>query len=80
MVLDRNDHVINLFEIKFYNEVFYLDKAYAHKLREKMSVFKAHTQTRKQLFWTLITTFGVGQNQYSLDLVDSALDMEILFG
>jgi uncharacterized protein len=36
MILDRNDHTINLFEIKFYNQPFTLTKEYADDLRQKM--------------------------------------------
>lgn len=79
LVLDRKDHVVNLFEVKFYNESFTPDQAFANSLREKMAVFKASTQTRKQIFWTLITTFGLTHNQYSLGLVDTVLTMDALF-
>ena len=37
------------------------------------------TRTRKQLFWTLITTFGIKSNAHSLEIVDSTLDMNVLF-
>ena len=79
LVLDRNDHVVNLFEIKFYNDTFSINKATAQKLRHKMSVFRNITQTKKQLFWTIMTTFGLKHNQHSLDLIDSAFGMDILF-
>ena len=79
LVLDRNDHVVNLFEIKFYNETLSISKTYANALREKMSTFKKATKTRKQLFWTIITTFGIDPNQHSLGLIDSVLDMNVLF-
>lgn len=79
LVLDRNDHVINLFELKFYKEAFTINKAYATALREKMSIFRKVTKTKKQLFWTLIAPFGVQQNQHSLGMIDSILDMDILF-
>ena len=79
LVLDRNDQVVNLFELKFYNEAFSISKTYAATLREKMSIFRKQTKTRKQLFWTLIATYGIQHNQHSLGLVDSVLDMNILF-
>lgn len=44
-----------------------------------MAIFKANTQTRKQLFWTFLTTFGVLENEYSRSLIDKALTMEVLF-
>lgn len=79
LVLDRKDHVINLFEMKFYNEVFSIDKVYANTLRNKAAIFKKATKTNKQLFWTLITSFGLKHNQYSLGLVDTVLDLNALF-
>lgn len=79
LLIDRNDHVINLFEVKFYNTPFRLDKKMAQELRRKMQVFKAATQTNKQLFWGLITTFGLDQNQYSIGLIQQVILMEELF-
>ncbi len=79
LVLDRNDQVINLFEIKFYNAPFTINKAYAEKLQEKKAIFKASTKTRKQLFISIIATYGLQHNQHSLGLVDSILDTNTLF-
>lgn len=79
LVLDRKDQVMNLFEIKFSNEVISLNKKGAENLRNKMAVFKRKTKTRKQLFWTLISTFGIQHNKNSLGLIDISLDMNILF-
>ncbi|MEN0046565.1 MAG: ATP-binding protein [Bacteroidota bacterium] len=79
LLLDRKDHVINLFELKFYNEIYSFTKSDSQTLRRKMSAFRAATKTKKQLFWTLVTTFGIQKNQYSLDIVDTELDMDILF-
>ena len=79
LLIDRNDHVINLFEIKFYNEPFTITKAYAMSLRTKMAVFRAATQTRKQLFWVFITSFGLVTNSHSLSLNAQSLTLEDLF-
>ena len=79
LVLDRNDHVINLFEIKFSIEVFSLTKSYSDTLRQKTSVFRHSTKTRKHLSWVMITTFGLQPNQHSLGLVDNDLTMDALF-
>lgn len=80
LLIDRNDQVINLFEIKFLSKEFALTKEYAEKLRQKLWVFQETTQTRKQLFLTLITTFGLKHNQYSLGLVNQVLELGDLFG
>lgn len=79
LLIDRNDHVITVCELKFYGAEFTIDTATAMAYRNKMATFKEATQTRKQLFLTLITTFGVKQNQYSLGLVDASLTMDDLF-
>jgi len=79
LLIDRNDYVINLFEIKFYNTPFILTKAYAKEVRTKMAIFKANTSTLKQLFVTFLTTFGIHPNEYSTGLIDQALTMDVLF-
>lgn len=79
LVLDRNDHIINLFEIKFYNKPFVLSKEYADKLRKSLWRFQEITKTRKQMQWAFISTFGLTQNQYSIGLVTHSLTMEDLF-
>jgi len=79
LVLDRNDHVVNLFEFKFYNETVSINKAYAASMRQKMQIFRKSTKTKKQLFWTVISTFGVTHNQHSIGLIDTDFNMNILF-
>lgn len=79
LLIDRNDHVINICEIKFYGAEVTIDKAMAMDYRNKMAAFKEASRTRKQVFLTMITTFGVKQNQYSLGLVDASLTMDDLF-
>ena len=79
LVIDRNDQVINLFEIKFYNEEFTISKEYADKLRKKMSVFRLVTKTKKQLFYMMITTFGLKKNQHSIGLIVNDLTIDDLF-
>jgi hypothetical protein len=79
LLIDRNDHVINICEIKFYTAEVTIDKVTAMDYRNKIAVFKESTRTRKQIFLTMITTFGIKQNQYSLGLVDLSLTMDDLF-
>jgi uncharacterized protein len=44
-----------------------------------MTVFKAVTQTNKQVVLTLISTFGIKPNTNSIGLVNRSFDMNILF-
>jgi uncharacterized protein len=80
LLIDRKDNVINIFELKFYSGLMTLNKAYAEDLRDKITTFKEMTQTRKQVFLNLLTTFGLKQNEHSLGLIDKALTMDVLFG
>ena len=79
LVIDRRDQIVNLFEIKFSINPFSIDKKYAEELRNKISAFKQETGTRKSVFLTFITSFGLKQNQYSMGLVQSDFTMGILF-
>ena len=79
MVIDRNDHVINLCEIKFYQETFSVNKAYANVLRNKRGIFREATKTRKHLMLTLISTFGLNPNAHSLELIPQSLTLDDLF-
>jgi hypothetical protein len=79
LVLTRRDNCVNLFELKFYNDVFVIDKKYAAALLKKKNSFKQETQTRKQLFITLITSTGLRVNEHSLGLVDQSLTIDQLF-
>jgi uncharacterized protein len=79
LLLDRNDRIINVLEIKFYNTSWALDKEDATQLREKIDIFKAITQTNKQVFLTLLTTFGIKPNVHSIGLVHRAFDLTMLF-
>jgi uncharacterized protein len=79
LLLDRNDNVINLCEMKFYKDKFSITKTDAEEFREKIRIFRTITQTNKQIFQNIFTTFGLIHNENSLGLIDKAFDMNILF-
>lgn len=79
LLIDRNDNVINIVEVKFYNQELTLTKAQAEQIQQKIWAFQTATKTRKQLFLTLITTFGLKHNQHSLGLVHQILKLDDLF-
>ena len=80
MKAERRDHVINLCEIKFSLQPFTITKAYAAQLQQKISRFKTETDTKKAVWLTMITTFGLTKNEYAASLVQKELTMEVLFG
>ncbi len=79
LLIDRNDQVINVCELKFYQGEFTIDKAYATKLRNKINTFTTISGTSKQVFLTFISSFGLKHNKHSIGLVDNDFGLEILF-
>ncbi len=79
LVLDRKDQTIHLFEFKFYNAAISLDKNDALHLRERKERFKQLSNTKKHIFLSFITTFGLKPNENSIGLVDHNLDLNALF-
>jgi len=79
LVIDRRDHVINLCEMKYSVNPFVIDSKYANELRSKIGVFKTETKTRKSVFLTLITTYGLQSNSHSIGLVQNDISMDALF-
>lgn len=79
LLIDRSDNVMNICEFKFHNGPFTLDKRTHSGLLNKISELRASTKTRKNIFITLITTFGINENQYSKEIVNNALSIDSLF-
>lgn len=79
LLIDRKDRVINVFEIKFSEQPYIITQAYAAQLAQKISHFKEKTGTRKSVFLTMLTPFGVQSNAYASALVQQNMDMNVLF-
>jgi hypothetical protein len=65
--------------MKFYNDDVALDKESAEKLRRRIGTFRRASGTKKQVFLTIVTTFGLLKNQQSIGLVDKVIVMDDLF-
>lgn len=79
LLVDRNDYTITIFEIKFSDAAYSVTKAYAEDLKRKKDVFRKEAKTRKTLFITMITTFGIAATIHSTAIVDTQLTMDALF-
>ncbi len=55
-------------------------KAYAADLRKKVALFSHYSKTKKQVFLTFISTYGVLENEHSRGVVDRELGLGELFG
>ena len=78
MLIDRNDNIINMCEMKFCSGPFAIDKQYARVLANKRQAFETVTKSQKGLHLTFITTEGVAHNSYWSD-VQSEVTLDDLF-
>ena len=78
LVIERRDRVIDICEAKYSIDEFIIDKEYEARLRNKLSVFKAATNTKSAVQLVMITTFGVKQNLHS-GIVSANVTMDHLF-
>ena len=79
LVIDRGDRAINLCEFKFYDKEVVVSKDLQESLKKKRWAFEHYTKTRKTVYWTLISPFGIKQNQEGGNFIDQSLDASILF-
>ena len=78
LIIDRRDHVINLCEMKFSLNRFAITKDYHEKLRNKIAHFKAGTKTKKSVFLTFVTTYGLEKNKY-YGIAQNEITLDSLF-
>ncbi len=79
LLLDRADNTISVIEIKFPQGPFTITKKYAAELRRKLEIFRNVTGTRKNVFLTFLTTHGLTENVYAVELVQESITTEGLF-
>lgn len=65
MVIDRDDNVINLCEIKFAQGEYELTESYDLELRNKTGTFQSKTRTRKGVSIVMITSYGLKRNAWA---------------
>ena len=78
LLIDRRDQTINLCEMKFSQGEFEITRQYDEHLRERAESFRSATKTRKALYQTFITTYGIKKNMYSGN-VQSEVILDDLF-
>jgi hypothetical protein len=69
LLIDRNDGVINLCEMKYYAADYVLSKKEAEVLRNRAAYFQSLTKTKKRVLTTLISTYNLkhSENNYVID-------------
>ncbi len=79
MMIERADNCMNLLEVKFYDKEFVISKDYEQELREKVAIFREQTRTRKSIFVTMLSAYGVKRNEHYLSVVTNQLLIDDLF-
>ena len=78
LIIDRNDGVMNLCEMKYSADEFIISADYAQTVRNRTAMFKSTEKVRKDLRCTFVTPFGIKRNMNS-DIVDDQIKLEDLF-
>ena len=65
LIIERDDHIYNMCEIKYYNREFALDRAYYERVRERIDTLVEEIPRNTAVHSTLITASGLKQNEYS---------------
>ena len=79
LMIERADNCMNLLEVKFYDQEFVVTKSYEQELREKVAIFKEQTRSRKSVFVSMLSVFGVKKNAHYLSVVTNQLLIDDLF-
>ena len=79
LLIEREDNTINLCEMKFSETPFTITSSYHKELLNKKQQFLMETKTRKNIQLTMVTTYGIKENSYSLSIVDNDITIEKLF-
>lgn len=59
LIIERADHIVNMCEMKFYNDDFEVTADYEKKIRRRVNVVSGMTDKRSSVQPTLVTTFGL---------------------
>lgn len=79
LLFDRRDQITTICEMKYSLNKFVIDKKYAQDLRNKISAFKHDSKTKSAVHLTMVTTYGVLENEHYFDLIQNSISMESLF-
>jgi predicted AAA+ superfamily ATPase len=78
LVIDRNDNVVDLCEMKYVIGEFRITDSYRLQLENKISVFMQETKTKKAPHLVMVTTYGV-EKIHTHGIVSNQITMRNLF-
>ena len=68
LLIDRNDGIIDVCEMKYSNEPYTITSDYAEELARKRNVLVSTTGTKKAIHSIMVTTDGLRRNEYWGDI------------
>lgn len=68
LLIDRNDDVINLFEIKYSKSPYPLSSQELARMEYRRTIFKRESATRKSVILSMVTTFGLADNANAAEI------------
>jgi predicted AAA+ superfamily ATPase len=78
LLIIRDDHVVNLCEMKFAGGTYAIEKDEEAKLRSRIEVLKKTLSKKQTVHLTLVTTYGVAYGKHS-GIVQKEVTMDDLF-
>jgi len=78
LLIDRNDDIVDICEMKYYNEDVVIDEQEELKLENRRIRFREETGTKKAVHIILVTVQGLKRNSYS-DIFQNVVTMPQLF-
>jgi AAA+ ATPase superfamily predicted ATPase len=78
LVIDREDRVVNLCEMKYAHDEFEVTARDEEVLRNKITAFTQETRTRKTVFLTFVAPYGVKHGKHA-GIVRAQITMDDLF-
>lgn len=71
MIIDRNDNIVHLCEMKFYSDQFRMNKDDHFALIRRQNVLREKVPKKASIRNTMISTYGLVHNEYSGDYIYS---------
>lgn len=78
LLIQRNDNIVDMCEIKFYSGKFRVDKDYYQMLLERQTLLASKLSRKEVVHNVLITTFDAVKNQYS-NIFNHVITLDDLF-
>ncbi len=78
MLIVRRDNVVNMCEMKFYGDLFGVDKNYDSLLRKRQNILYEKLPKKCVIHNTLVTTYGIKNNEYKWSF-EKVITLEDLF-